>query len=142
MVTPIELKVGDFFSYPGSFKIYQVHTAPTDCSQIPSRLRFVVSSNGYNKLLGIRLRADTQCELHDEFDVPILEQLACIAAKGHFENWDDGKFRFYFSSDAVESDADGESFFHSGEESSSIETVIRRSYEKYRRNLQRYRRDS
>lgn len=76
---PHELEVGDYFSYPGSFKVYMVQTPPeidpifeeetmcTTCEStyIPrSRLVFEVTDGNDRDHMGIRLRSDVVCTLY------------------------------------------------------------------------------
>ena len=81
---PHELQVGDFFSYVGLFKIYQVQTRPeldwefegaslhcTCCRReyTPKpRFKFTVTDGGVRDQMGIRLRCDTVCTIHESFE--------------------------------------------------------------------------
>ena len=119
--TPDNLEIGDCFSYPGSFKIYQVQTKPevdpafkdllrcTGCGQLylPTyRLIFEVTDRKLNDHMGIRLRSDVVCTIHSLEELiaqatastPLVKQHETIVTLGHFENSEEGMWRFYFDS--------------------------------------------
>ena len=84
--TPHRLEIGECFSYPGSFKIYKVVTAPDIdpafegklrcpcCTQeyAPfARIKFQVTDEGTQGQMGIRLRSDVICTIHESLDSPL-----------------------------------------------------------------------
>lgn len=82
--TARELRSGDHFSYPGSFKIYQALSDPevdpdfhratyhcTSCGQLAMhhpRVILDATDGGLNQCIGIRLRSDVECRIHKSFE--------------------------------------------------------------------------
>ncbi len=124
---PADLEIGDRFSYPGSFKVYEVQTEPKECAafaRLPGEMaRFVFNVHDWadRDMMGIRLRADVVCTLHEALTPPPLaRQLEAIASRGHFEHWG-GTWKFWF--EVEDGDGDGEPF-----EGEKIEEVILLAY--------------
>ncbi len=81
---PNELEVGEYFSYPGLFKVYQVQSKPeidpafsstrvmchfcNNPHQPIARYIFEVGDGTDRDLMGIRLRANIICTIHDSFE--------------------------------------------------------------------------
>lgn len=83
---PHELEIGDCFSYVGSFKIYQVQTKPEidpefdgpiqcPCCKLTHhpfpRLIFEVTDGKLRDHMGIRLRSDMDCTIHESLGSPL-----------------------------------------------------------------------
>jgi len=58
---------GQYFSYPGSFKIYRAKTSPKFCLEIDSKVKLRVTDGGRNTNMGVRLPASMICCLHENF---------------------------------------------------------------------------
>lgn len=79
-----DLNIGDYFSYPGSFKIYKAISNPeidpefhqavyhcNSCGQMAvhhDRVIFNATDGGLNQCIGIRLHSDTKCAIHKSFE--------------------------------------------------------------------------
>lgn len=66
-VKATELLVGDFFSYIGSFKIYQVKEAPRRSKNFKRKVVVVVTDGNRNENMSCRFNKDMECHLHDSF---------------------------------------------------------------------------
>lgn len=116
-----ELKIGDRFSYTGSFKVYRVQTTPRACPMFgDKRVVFEVSDEGLRDRMTIRLPAGMRCDIQSESDT--IEKLEFIFDEGHIEHWEDrGEWLFFFDEDKyTEVSASGR----------SLEEVVRKAYEK------------
>lgn len=62
-----ELMSGDFFSYVGSFKVYQVKQPPRKSKMFPNKVVVIVTDGDRNTNMGCRLNQDAECQLHESF---------------------------------------------------------------------------
>lgn len=78
---PSQLEIGDFFSYTGSFKIYQVLTKPEVDKEFESdytcifchqdarhETRLIFDITDGKRTMGIRLRSGEICSVHNSFN--------------------------------------------------------------------------
>lgn len=83
VILPAGLKVGNYFSHRGSPKIYLVQTGPRACRDFDSgvichgckhpirhshRIVLEVSDGMSRDHMGMRLRAEAVCTIHDSFE--------------------------------------------------------------------------
>jgi len=61
-----DLKVGDVFSYPGSFKSYTAQTDAQPHSRHPGKIVVLVTDGGVRNEMPTKLNADTVCTIHNE----------------------------------------------------------------------------
>lgn len=65
-----ELQAGDYFSYPGSFKIYKAMRYWKQCPDMEDRIIITVTDGGIRKEMKVRLPGMMRCQLHGSFNYP------------------------------------------------------------------------
>lgn len=65
-----ELQIGDYFSYPGSFKVYKVMAHWKQCHDMDDRIILTVNDGGIRKGMRVRLPATLHCRIHGSFNHP------------------------------------------------------------------------
>lgn len=65
-----ELQIGDYFSYPGSFKVYKVMAHWKQCPDMGDKIKLTVTDGGIRDGMKIRLPRMLTCRIHGSFNHP------------------------------------------------------------------------
>lgn len=65
-----ELQAGDYFSYPGSFKVYKAIHHWKQYPDIEDRILITVTDGGIREVMRIRLHQSMRCRIYGSFNHP------------------------------------------------------------------------